>query len=110
VAGQLGLGAYAALLAAADLFVGNDTGPAHMAFALSVPSVVIYWCGNVITAGPPTRRIFRPVLSWTVDCPACGQRDCRCQVPFVAEAPLEEVLEHAEDLLEGGSSSPARPE
>ena len=101
VAGQLDVGAYAALISQADLFVGNDTGPAHMAFALGVPSVVVYWCGNLITAGPPTRGLFRPVLSWTIDCPACGRRQCRCQVSFVQDAPLDEVLEHVTDLLEG---------
>lgn len=108
VAGQLDVGAYAALLSQADLFVGNDTGPAHVAFALGVPSVVVYWCGNLITAGPPTRELFRPVLSWTVDCPACGRRQCRCQVSFVQDAPLDEVLEHVTDLLEAQVPTGAR--
>ncbi len=58
---------------------------------------------------PPTRQVFRPVLSWTLDCPACGKRImdpsypspswCECQVSFVQDAPLDEVLDHVEDLL-----------
>lgn len=99
VTGQLDLGAMVALIRRAALVVCNDTGVAHIAYAVDVPSVVIYWCGNLITAGPFTRRKFRPVLSWTLDCPACGARRCRCKVSFVAEAPLYEVLGHVDDLL-----------
>ena len=75
LAGRMGMGAYAALLGGARLFVGNDTGPSHMAYALGRPSVVVYWCGNLINAGPPTRQIFRPVLSWTVNMPGLWEAD-----------------------------------
>ena len=78
---------------------------------------MVYWCGNLINAGPPTRQIFRPVLSWTLDCPACGKRImdpsyppptwCGCQVSFVQDAPLDEVLDHVEDLLEAHVPAPA---
>lgn len=98
---RLDLGAMAALIAGAGLMVCNDTGPAHMAFALNVPSVVIYWCGNVITAGPLKRERFRPVLSWTLECPSCHTRGrCSCPESWVAEAPLDEVLAQVDDLLE----------
>ncbi len=97
--GQLDLGAMVALVRRAALVVSNDTGVAHIAYAVNVPSVVVYWCGNLITAGPFTRGRFRPVLSWTLNCPSCGARQCRCKVSFVAEAPLHEVLGHVDDLL-----------
>lgn len=103
---RLDLGAMAALVSGAALMICNDTGPAHMAYALNVPSVVIYWCGNLITAGPFKRERFRPVLSWTQACPACGtQGRCSCQASWVAEAPLEEALAQVNDLL--GPGSPA---
>jgi ADP-heptose:LPS heptosyltransferase len=41
-----------ALLAGAELFVGNDSGPAHMAAALGVPSVVVF--------GPTDPAIWGP--------------------------------------------------
>lgn len=104
--GRLDLGALAALLKGACLLVSNDTGPAHMAYALGVASVVIYWCGNLINAGPLQRERFRPVLSWTLACPSCGSRTrCPCPVSWVAEAPLEEVLAQADDLLEQSARS-----
>jgi ADP-heptose:LPS heptosyltransferase len=40
------------LLAAASLFVGNDSGPAHMAAALGVPSVVIFGASDPAIWGP----------------------------------------------------------
>jgi len=97
---QLSLGAMAALVSRATLLVSNDTGPCHMAYALNVPSVVIYWCGNLITAGPFRRERFRPVLSWTLRCPSCGTEGrCSCEASWVAEAPVAEVLAQVDDLL-----------
>jgi heptosyltransferase-3 len=40
------------LLAGAALFVGNDSGPAHMAAALGVPSVVIFGPSDAAIWGP----------------------------------------------------------
>lgn len=37
----VGMGAYAALLARADLMVSNDTGPAHLAAAIGAPLVAV---------------------------------------------------------------------
>lgn len=108
LAGALDVGATVALLRRARLAVSNDTGLSNLAYAVETPAVVIYWCGNVITAGPFTRRIFRPVLSWTVDCPICGQRECHCQVSFVADAPLKGVLAQVDDLLAADLRPPSR--
>jgi heptosyltransferase III len=40
------------LLAGASVFVGNDSGPAHMAAAFGVPSVVIFGSSNPAIWGP----------------------------------------------------------
>ncbi len=97
---RLDLGAMAALVEGAALMLCNDTGPSHMAYAMDVPSVVIYWCGNLVTAGPFRRARSRPVLSWTLRCPACGTAGrCACPESWVAEAPVEEVLQQVDDLL-----------
>ena len=106
LAGQLDVGATVALLRRARLVVANDTGLSNLAYAVDAPSVIVYWCGNLITAGPFTRRIFRPVLSWTLDCPACGKRACHCQVSFVRDAALDDVLAEVDDLLAGDLAAP----
>jgi ADP-heptose:LPS heptosyltransferase len=103
LSGRLDLGALAALLRRARLVVCNDSGPSNLAYAVGAPCVTIYWCGNLVTAGPFGRRIHRPVVSWTVTCPACGSRECRCPVSFVQDASLDEALAHVDDLLTGGA-------
>jgi ADP-heptose:LPS heptosyltransferase len=40
------------LIAGASLFVGNDSGPAHMAAALGVPAVVIFTASDAAIWGP----------------------------------------------------------
>jgi ADP-heptose:LPS heptosyltransferase len=42
LSGEMGLGETAAAISMARLFVGNDSGPLHMAMALDVPSVAIF--------------------------------------------------------------------
>jgi ADP-heptose:LPS heptosyltransferase len=72
VAGRLGLGELAALLSRADAVLANDSGPRHLAQALGVPTVGIYWAGNALTAGPLGRGRHRVHLSWVTRCPTCG--------------------------------------
>lgn len=72
VAGRLGVGELAALLARADVVLANDSGPRHLAQALGAPTVGIYWAGNALTAGPLGRGRHRIHLSWVTECPGCG--------------------------------------
>jgi ADP-heptose:LPS heptosyltransferase len=72
VAGMLGLGELAALLARADVVLANDSGPRHLAQALGTPTVGIYWAGNALTSGPLGRGRHRVHLSWVTHCPECG--------------------------------------
>lgn len=78
LAGELDLKALAALLSRVDVFVGNDTGPMHMAAAVGAKVVVIFG-RNIPGAGP---RRWRPwgeghvVFHETVDCDRCYDKDC----------------------------------
>jgi ADP-heptose:LPS heptosyltransferase len=71
-AGELSLGALAALLDRCDVLVGNDSGPRHLAQAVGTPTVGLYWVGNLINAGPLGRSLHRIHLSWVTRCPECG--------------------------------------
>ncbi len=71
-AGELDMAGLVALLAEADVVVANDSGPRHLAQALGVPTVGIFWAGNVINAGALGRSLHRVHASWVTTCPTCG--------------------------------------
>lgn len=79
------LGELAAALAGARLFVGNDTGPAHMAGALGRPSVVIFGSSSSSIWGPwPRQQPGQParVVQNFYDCNPCpGDRCYRFDLP-----------------------------
>ncbi len=75
-AGDTGLGQLGALLEASRLFVGNDSGPMHMAMACGTPTVAIF--------GPTDPGQFDftddAVVYADLECSACsfyGTRSCR---------------------------------
>jgi ADP-heptose:LPS heptosyltransferase len=102
-AGRLDLNGLTGLFAQASLVVANDTGPLHLAEALGRPTVGIYWCGNVINAGPPFRTTHRVHISWRLACPTCGtdcmQATCDHRESFVADVPVRDVVASATELL-----------
>lgn len=71
-AGALDVAGLVALLAEAGVVVANDSGPRHLAQALGVPTVGIFWAGNVINAGALGRSLHRVHASWVTACPTCG--------------------------------------
>lgn len=94
------------VLETCGVFVGNDSGPRHLARAVGTPAVGVYWMGNVINAGPLGRTRDRILISWTTHCPVCGA-DCtredrpRCEhdVSFVDSVTVADVLAEAQNLL-----------
>jgi ADP-heptose:LPS heptosyltransferase len=74
------LAQFAAALAGARLFVGNDSGPAHMAAALSRPVVVIFGSSSSPIWGPWPRQgsdIAARVVQNSFDCNPCPGDYCR---------------------------------
>jgi ADP-heptose:LPS heptosyltransferase len=118
LAGRLTLGGLAGVLERAAVVVANDTGPRHLAAAVGTATASIYWCGNLVNAGPISRSRHRPHVSWTVRCPACGadmtgetwqeeelaeaQRACQHDLSFVESVPARAVVADALDLLKRG--------
>lgn len=102
--GRLSLGGLAGLLARAAVVVGNDSGPLHVAAAVGAPTVGLYWCGNLINAGPVSRTRHRPLVSWQLACSVCGRHvihdPCDHRPSFVSEIQVEEVIAFAQELLE----------
>jgi ADP-heptose:LPS heptosyltransferase len=73
--GRLTLMQLAALLGEADLFIGGDSGPAHVAAAMGTPTVVLF-------SGTNRAECWRPfgsrtqILCWPVRCSPCHLKTC----------------------------------
>lgn len=107
--GRLSLGELAGLLAQADVFVGNDSGPRHLAQAVGCPTASVFWAGNLINGGPLTRTHHRVQLAWTTRCPVCGTDAtqvgwtaprCEHDVSFVADVSVDAVWSDVSSLLD----------
>lgn len=119
LAGALSLSALAGVLERCAVVVANDTGPRHLAAAVGTATVSVYWCGNLVNAGPLTRTRHRPHVSWRTRCPVCGvdatepdepPREpvgCEHTDSFVADVPVGPVRDDALDLLGSGVAAVA---
>jgi len=75
---DLDLAELRSLLAGADLFIGGDSGPAHVAATTTVPMVVIFGPTTPAVWGPwrPASLATEPVDVGALPCRPCHQRHC----------------------------------
>jgi ADP-heptose:LPS heptosyltransferase len=106
LAGTLGLSGMVGALSRSAVLVANDSGPRHIAEAIGTPTVSIFWCGNMINAGPFWRGTHRPHIAWTVRCPDCGrsltdqeESDCGDYDSWVADVPVPAVLADMDGIM-----------
>ena len=106
LAGRLSLAGLVGTLAVSAVVLANDSGPRHIADAIGVPTVSVFWCGNVINAAPFGRGRHRVHIGWTTRCPACGHdltvpngQMCDHEDSWVAGVTAEGVLADVCDLL-----------
>jgi len=90
-----------ALLEGASLFVGNDSGPAHIAAALERPLVVLFGSSDSIAWRPWSRSPAHTVVQNPYDCNPCrgdrcyafAQPECILSIaPEQVRAAIERVL------------------
>jgi heptosyltransferase II len=100
LAGETPIGDLAAFFAACRVFVGNDSGAAHVAAASGVPVVVIFGPTDAEATAPLTPR--RSLIREPVSCSPCLLRQCpvdhRCMTRVEVEAVYAAVrhwLEHS---------------
>lgn len=98
LAGETNLGSLAALIDRTTLFISNDTGPAHVAVALDVPSIAIF--------GPADRRRWAPldhrrhrIVYRDVECSPCVHWECPIDHRCLRWIDVNAVLQAAADLL-----------
>src|SRR5688500_14018446 len=93
-AGGLSFGELVALLGCCRVFIGNDTGPAHLAAAAGAPSVVLFGLETPARWGPVGRRVL--ALRPSQPCPCLHPGICQPGHPdrtlCVQRIPVEDVV------------------
>ena len=96
-----GLQQLAHLLSQADLFIGSDSGPMHLASAVGVPVVALFGPKDEVQTGPYCSR--SEVVSADVECRPCTKRRC-ADVRCMKAISVEDVFAAACRVLDGGGS------
>jgi len=118
--GRLPLGGFLGLARRCTLFLGNDSGPRHLAVAAGAPTVGLFLTSNVRTFGPLVGARDRVVESRTVCCPTCGRPEaCDHVISWVEDVSVDEVVATCEEVVEDaerlllvgavGESEPSSP-
>jgi hypothetical protein len=104
VAGQTSLGGLAALIERLDLFIANDTGPAHLADALGTPSVTIFGPADH-RRWAPLDQTRHPIVRRPVPCSPCRYTVCPIDHRCLHWVEPDAVIEVAEQLLVRGDTA-----
>jgi lipopolysaccharide heptosyltransferase II len=98
LAGDLGIRGFAATVERAEVFIGSDSGPMHIAAAVGTPVVALF--------GPNTPDRFAPrgsasvVIHHRYPCSPCDQKRCvRPEDPCMKAITVTEVLDAALALM-----------
>ena len=102
LAGKTSLGGLAASIDTLDLFISNDTGPAHIATALGTPSIIIFGPADYRRWAPLDQSLHR-IVRHPVACSPCGFWDCPIDHRCLRKVSPESVLREAGDLLAKGA-------
>ncbi len=94
LAGEMSLGEVAAMCEVADLYVGNDAGPTHVAAATGCPTLAIFGPSNPALSKPYTRK-GKVITLWREN------QEIEQERPFTWEIGVSasEAIEAAELLL-----------
>jgi heptosyltransferase-2 len=95
--GKTSLAQLIGVLSQVDLLITNDTGPAHIASALSRPTLIIFGPTNPLTTRPfgdAAELLQRPP-----DCAPCMLRDCPIDHRCMTAISVDEVFRRAQTML-----------
>ncbi|MBI5177765.1 MAG: glycosyltransferase family 9 protein [Nitrospinae bacterium] len=76
IATNLPLARLSALIGSCNLFLGNDSGPMHMAAALDVPVVAFFGPSDPTVWGPVGKNVRVVRNAPTMECQPCDQKKC----------------------------------
>jgi ADP-heptose:LPS heptosyltransferase len=96
--GQTSLVVLGGIIKLLSVLLTNDTGPAHIAYALRTPTVTIFGGGSPQLNGPLQPGPFR-VLAHEVPCRPCNYRTCPIGYTCLEHITVQQVVEAAEAVM-----------
>jgi ADP-heptose:LPS heptosyltransferase len=87
-----------AVISRLALLLTNDSGPAHIGYALGTPTVTIFGATEPEIWGPVTPAPAR-LLSHPIACRPCNSPDCSIGYRCLAAVSVDEVVEAGLELL-----------
>lgn len=100
--GRADLPTLAALCSKASLFIGNDSGPMHIAASQKCPAVGLFGPSDPVRWGPWSQR--GQVVTASLDCSPCSQIQCLTGRECMGMISLEMALEGVSRALDGAES------
>lgn len=95
--GKTSLGELATLLKRANLFIGTDSGPSHVASAVNTPSIILYSGTNDAKQWAPLgKKVI--IIQKDVPCKGCERLKCANNI-CMDLITVDEVMEAVEDVL-----------
>jgi lipopolysaccharide heptosyltransferase II len=76
-AGQTSLPELCRLISTAKAVLTTDSGPAHLANALGVPTVVLFGAGNEKNTAPYNQQLLNVIRAGKLDCEPCVRNTCK---------------------------------
>jgi ADP-heptose:LPS heptosyltransferase len=111
LSGRLALPGLVGVLERADLFVGNDSGPRHIAEAVGTATVGVFTRANLVDVSPLFRARHRVLVSWASRCLECGvdyfAAPCGHGASVLGDVAVDDVLAPALELLDLPVREPA---
>lgn len=94
LAGKTSLINLSSIIKSCDLMLSTDSGPAHLANALGVKTIVLFGAGDERNTAPYNKEILK-VIRINLDCSPCLKNTCKYKVPICLENIEEEAILNA---------------
>jgi ADP-heptose:LPS heptosyltransferase len=98
LAGHTSLGSLIGVIGRLSILITNDTGPAHIAYGLGTPAVVIFGAGDPTRNGPVSPGPFK-IMAYPVPCRPCEYVHCPIGYVCLENIHIDEVVNASEKLL-----------
>ncbi len=95
---KLSIGELIAFFEISSLFIGNDSGPMHLASAAGTPVIALFGSGNETRWGPLTERSI--VLRGAERCEKCKRKECEHDFRCIKRITPDDVKNAIEKIID----------